>query len=69
MQANLLISKQKQAIDQTFSNTIMLNTLAALENLAKYYGYNQAQIFDFYSGDAKNEQQLINAVFSSIKYF
>ena len=69
MQTDVLISKQKQAIDQTFSNTIMLNTLAALENLVRYYGYDGTQIFDYYSGDAKNEQQLINAVYLQLNIF
>ena len=32
------LSKQSQLIDQNFSNEIMLNTIAALENLAFYYG-------------------------------
>ena len=39
------LSKQSQLIDQSFSNGIMLNAIAALENLAFYYGYNGKRCF------------------------
>ena len=44
------LSKQAQLRDQNFSNQIMLNCLAALENLAYFYGYQGPRIFDYYSG-------------------
>ena len=40
------LSKQTQLVDQNFSNGIMLNALAALENLAIYYGYKGKRIFE-----------------------
>ena len=43
-------SKQVQKSDQNFSNIIMLNCLAALENLAIFCGYKGQKIFDYYSG-------------------
>ena len=65
------ISKQSQLIDQNFSNNIMLNAIAALENLAFFYGYEGKKIFDYYSGDAniKNENALINAVIIQLQIF
>lgn len=65
------ISKQSQLIDQNFSNNIMLNAIAALENLAFFYGYDGKRIFDYYSGDAniKNENALINAVIIQLQVF
>ena len=38
MQQQTQLSKQTQLIDQNFSNEIMLNALAALENLAIFEG-------------------------------
>ena len=43
-------SKQVQKSDQNFSNIIMLNCLADLENLAIFCGYKGQKIFDYYSG-------------------
>ena len=65
------LSKQTQLIDQNFSNEIMLNALAALENLALFKGYNGHRIFDYYSGYAnkKNEQELVNAVILQLEIF
>ena len=65
------LSKQSQLIDQSFSNGIMLNAIAALENLAFYYGYNGKRIFDYYSGYAsrKSENELINAVIIQLEVF
>lgn len=66
-----LISKQEQIIDQSFSNNIMLNALASLENLAFFYGYQGKRIFDYYSGDAdiEDENALINAVIIQLQVF
>ena len=65
------LSKQSQLIDQNFSNEIMLNTIAALENLAFYYGYKGKRIFDYYSGYAnrKSEKELINAIIIQLEVF
>ena len=65
------ISKQSQLIDQNFSNEIMLNALAALENLSFFYGFNGKRIFDYYSGYANrnNEAELINAVILQLEIF
>ena len=65
------LSKQSQLIDQNFSNGIMLNAIAALENLAFYYGYKGKRIFDYYSGYAKrtSEKELINAIIIQLEVF
>ena len=65
------LSKQTQLIDQNFSNGIMLNALASLENLAIYYGYKGKRIFDYYSGYARrdSEQELVNAVVLQLEIF
>ena len=65
------LSKQSQLVDQSFSNGIMLNSIAALENLAFYYGYKGKRIFDYYSGYAKrtNENELVNAVIIQLEIF
>ena len=65
------LSKQTQLIDQNFSNGIMLNALAALENLAIYYGYKGKMIFDYYSGYARrnSEKELVNAVILQLEIF
>ena len=65
------LSKQSQLIDQSFSNEIMLNTIAALENLAFFYGYKGKRIFDYYSGYAnrKSEKELINAIIIQLEIF
>lgn len=65
------IPKQIQLIDETFSNNIMLNVLAALENLAFYYGNKKGnKIFDYYSGDARNDAiSLTNAVILQLEIF
>ena len=65
------LSKQSQLVDQNFSNGIMLNCIAALENLAFFYGYKGKRIFDYYSGYAsrKSENELINAVIIQLEVF
>ncbi len=65
------LSKQSQLIDQSFSNGIMLNAIAALENLAFFYGYKGKRIFDYYSGYAnrKNENELVNAIIIQLEIF
>ena len=65
------LSKQRQLIDQSLSNGIMLNAIAALENLAFYYGYNGKRIFDYYSGYAKrtSENELVNAAIIQLEIF
>ena len=65
------LSKQSQLIDQSFSNGIMLNAIAAFENLAFYYGYNGKRIFDYYSGYAKrtSENELVNAAIIQLEIF
>lgn len=65
------LSKQSQLIDQSFSNGIMLNAIAALENLAFYYGYKGKRIFDYYSGYAKrtSENELVNAAIIQLEIF
>ena len=66
------ISKQTQLIDQNYSNGIMLNCIAALENLAFFYRYpGKKRIFDYYSGYAHrhNEKELINAIVIQLEIF
>ena len=65
------LSKQSQLIDQGFSNGIMLNAIAALENLAFFYGYKGKRIFDYYSGYAnrKSEKELIDAIIIQLDIF
>ena len=65
------LSKQSQLIDQRFSNEIMLNTIAALENLAFFYEYKGKKIFDYYSGyvNRKSEKKLINAIIIQLELF
>ena len=65
------LSKQAQLRDQNFSNQIMLNCLAALENLAYFYGYQGPRIFDYYSGYAprNNEKELIDAIIMQLEVF
>ena len=71
MQQQTQLSKQTQLIDQNFSNEIMLNALAALENLAIFKGYNSNRIFDYYSGYANRniEKELVNAVILQLEIF
>lgn len=65
------LSKQEQLVDQNYSNEIMLNLIAALENLAWFYGYKGKKIFDYYSGYAhkNSENELINAVIIQLEVF
>ena len=65
------LSKQSQLIDQNFSNGIMLNAIAALENLSFYYGFKGKRVFDYYSGYASrnSEKELINAVILQLEIF
>lgn len=65
------LSKQNQLIDQSFSNTMLLNTISSLENLAFFYGYKGKKLFDYYSGDASlnDENALINAVILQLQIF
>ena len=71
MQKQKQLSKQRQLVDQNFSNGIMLNCISALENLAIFYGYKGKMIFDYYSGYASrtNENELINAVIIQLEVF
>lgn len=65
------LSKQSQLVDQNFSNEIMLNAIAALENLSFYYKFPGKRIFDYYSGYAhrNSEKELINAVILQLEIF
>jgi 6-pyruvoyl-tetrahydropterin synthase len=65
------MSKQAQLNAQNFSNQIMLNCLAALENLAYFYGYQGSRIFDYYSGYAprNNEKELVDAIIMQLEVF
>ena len=65
------LSKQAQLRDQNFSNQIMLNCLAALENLAQFYKYPGQRIFDYYSGYAprNNEKELVDAIIMQLEVF
>jgi len=65
------LSKQAQLNAQNFSNQIMLNCLAALENLAYFYGYKGSRIFDYYSGYAprNNEKELVDAIIMQLEVF
>ena len=71
MQKQKQLSKQAQLNDQNFSNQIMLNCLAALENLAHFYKYPGQRIFDYYSGYAprNNENSLIDAIIMQLEVF
>ena len=71
MQVQTKISKQAQLNAQNFSNEIMLNCLAALENLAYFCGYQGPRIFDYYSGYAprNNENSLIDAIIMQLEIF
>ena len=70
-QAQTQISKLDQLRDQNFSNGVMLNCLAALENLAHFYKYPGQRIFDYYSGYAprNNENSLIDAIIMQLEIF
>ena len=70
-QVKTQISKQAQLRDQNFSNQIMLNCLAALENFAYFYGYQGPRIFDYYSGYAprNNEKELVDAIIMQLEVF
>lgn len=65
------LSKQRQLIDQNFSNEIMLNAISALENLAFFYGFKGKRVFDYYSGyaHAQSENELVNAVILQLEIF
>ena len=71
MQVQTKMSKQAQLNAQNFSNQIMLNCLAALENLAYFYGYQGPRIFDYYSGYAprNNEKELVDAIIMQLEVF
>ena len=60
-----------QSRDQNFSNGVMLNCLAALENLAHFYKYPGQRIFDYYSGYAprNNEKELVDAIIMQLEVF
>ena len=62
MQVQTQMSKQAQLNAQNFSNEIMLNCLAALENLAYFYGYQGSRIFD-------NEKELVDAIIMQLEVF
>ena len=71
MQVQTQMSKQAQLNAQNFSNEIMLNCLAALENLAYFYGYQGSRIFDYNSGYAQrnNEKELVDAIIMQLEVF
>ena len=71
VQTQTQMSKQAQLNAQNFSNQIMLNCLAALENLAYFYGYQGSRIFDYYSGYAprNNEKELVDAIIMQLEVF
>ena len=71
MQVQTQMSKQAQLNAQNFSNEIMLNCLAALENLAYFCGYQGPRIFDYYSGYAprNNEKELVDAIIMQLEVF
>ena len=62
VQTQTQMSKQAQLNAQNFSNQIMLNCLAALENLAYFYGYQGSRIFD-------NEKELVDAIIMQLEVF
>lgn len=68
-QIQVQLSKLKVLENQSFSNNIMLNAIAALEDLAISYGFI-GQKFGFYSGYAqRDEKELINAVILQLILF
>ena len=71
VQTQTQMSKQAQLNAQNFSNEIMLNCLAALENLAYFYGYQGSRIFNYYSGYAprNNEKELVDAIIMQLEVF
>ena len=71
VQTQTQMSKQAQLNAQNFSNEIMLNCLAALENLAYFCGYQGPRIFDYYSGYAprNNEKELVDAIIMQLEVF
>ena len=71
VQTQTQMSKQAQLNAQNFSNQIMLNCLAALENLAHFYKYPGQRIFDYYSGYAprNNEKELVDAIIMQLEVF
>ena len=71
VQTQTQMSKQAQLNAQNFSNQIMLNCLAALENLAYFCGYQGPRIFDYYSGYAprNNEKELVDAIIMQLEVF
>ena len=62
---------QNKIRDQVISNEIMLNSLAALENLAVLCGYNGQKIFPYYSGNAQgnNINELVDIVMVQLELF
>ena len=62
---------QNKIRDQVISNEIMLNSLAALENLAVLCGYNGQKIFPYYSGNAQgnNINELVDIVMIQLELF
>jgi hypothetical protein len=71
VQTQTQMSKQAQLNAKNFSNQIMLNCLAALENLAYFCGYQGPRIFDYYSGYAprNNEKELVDAIIMQLEVF
>ena len=62
-------SKRKTIIIN--KNTILLNRISSLENLAFFNGYKGRKLFDYYWGDASlnDENALINALILQIQIF
>lgn len=63
--------KDQQLKNWKFSNEIMLNAIAALEDLAFFYGFEGPKRFEYYSGcaDKNNENSLKNAVILQLNLF
>ena len=69
-QQQKFLFKQDQLTDQEYSNNIMLNAISALENLAFFYGFPGEKIFEYYSGNAKNDEtQLVNSIIIQLHLF
>ena len=71
MKTQKKLSNQYQIRDNALSNEIMLNSLAALENIAVYCGYKGQKIFSYYSGNGSgnNLKELVDVVIVQLELF
>ena len=71
MKTQKKLSNQYQIRDKALSNEIMLNSLAALENIAVFFGYNGQKIFSYYSGNGSgnNLKELVDVVMVQLEIF